>query len=96
MSGAAAGAGTCRSCGADVIWVANVNGNAQPFDRTPDSEKGTFVIVAAKPSLFGIALSNLNEKARAAAKNNGVMLYVPHHATCPDRRRWRRQSSGTE
>jgi len=40
------GAGTCRSCGARIVWAETTQGKRMPFDRQP-------VAVSAHESLLG-------------------------------------------
>lgn len=69
----------CRSCGATVLWTRTVAGKAMPLDPTP-IDGGNVVLE--------------NGRARVVSKANpapdGAKRYVSHHATCPQRARWRR------
>lgn len=73
--------GTCRSCGAGVLWGITANGARQPLDPdlvlVPDGEPDRMLV-------------NLNADNRLVSKKcrRG---FVPHHATCPQGRAWRRK-----
>jgi len=84
--------GPCRGCGADMLWVATVNGKMQPLDPEPDAAEGSVIVVAADVEVEGqeepvhrlaLAASYLTEKGRQKAAQANVRLYTPHHMTCP-------------
>jgi hypothetical protein len=67
-----------------------INDKEMPVDAEP-SEKGNLVLFSRgeqKPLV--LSLTNLNDKARDAAKRHGVPLYVSHFFTCPQADAWRR------
>lgn len=80
----------CRSCDAPVIFATSITGKQQILDATP-AGRGTFVLIGRESGEpWALSLSNLSDRAREAARDNDVALYVDHHATCPDVESWRR------
>lgn len=79
----------CRSCGAPIRWARTARGNAMPVDAEPNPE-GNVVLTENEKGLFAsvrVAGSRGLAEARAAGP-----VYMPHHATCPDGRSWRREN----
>lgn len=70
------GASACRSCDAIIVWVRTVAGKAMPLDRDPDPN-GNVVL------RDGVAVV-LGPLERAIAEEEGELLRMPHHATCPN------------
>jgi hypothetical protein len=82
---------TCQSCGAPIVWAGTLKGKRMPLDRQPDPDEGDYLVAAAKSpngALLAIRITNLNGKAREAAKRHGVQLRTSHFGTCPDREKW--------
>ncbi len=79
----------CRSCGAAIIWAITARGVRMPLDAMPDPAKGNQIIELDAPE--GID-GPQTWRCRAASMllDAGQDRYMPHHATCPDGRRWRR------
>ena len=88
-----------------MIWTVTITGAKQPINTTP-SRDGNLVLLkrdgtdAQSPPL-SLEISNLTERARDAAKEHGVAFYLPHHATCPERGKFKgprskETSDGTE
>lgn len=82
------------NCGAEIVWGETPDGRRQPFDREP-SEKGNRVLLGRGPDRapLALSLSLLSDDALGGALHEQVRAeaaYVPHHATCPDRDRFRR------
>lgn len=82
----------CRSCHADVLFVASEKGNTMCLNARPDPEKGNVLIVTTPTG---------GEVARVLAKQHaelcramGNRVYLSHHATCPERQRWSKQPAG--
>lgn len=76
-------AGSCRSCGADLIWAETTNNVPQPFNRQPDPEGNRLLLgrgserapLAIDPAIVDGAsgmIGTLIDECR----------YMPHHATC--------------
>ena len=73
--------GTCRSCGASIIWGMTTNGKRAPFDETPDP-KGLFTIDETKdPPVFEYPKPGTPPGER----------FTNHFATCPQRDAWRKK-----
>lgn len=66
--------GTCRSCGASVIWAKTAKGKSMPLEAVPPSEGNVRV--------------NKDGVAEYGAKGSGP--YVSHFATCKDAPLWRK------
>ena len=68
--------GTCRSCGANILWVETKAGKLMPIDQEPvlngnlDVKDGVAIYVKAEPS---------------------VARFVSHFASCPNRDQHRRK-----
>jgi len=82
--------GTCRSCGAEVIWSpVAATGSLMPLD--PQTE------LAPEPKL--VALNPATGLCRVLKKTDmdqavlwaehGVTYHRSHYATCPDAAKWR-------
>jgi hypothetical protein len=71
--------GTCRSCGAPLIWVHTAaTGRSMPLNAEPDPKRQRPHRRRARPRL---AQAELDEPAGER--------FMPHHATCPDAGHWR-------
>ena len=79
---------TCRSCHAPIRWGKTDNGKAIPLDAEPATEGN--VILTTAGAAHVLAGANL-EAARHPTAGERPELYMPHHATCPHARGWRRQ-----
>lgn len=92
----------CSGCGAEIVWAETPDGKRQPFDREPNSA-GNRVLLGRGPNrpplaippptsaLFGgegrpITVGKAGDDGPPLAE----VLYMPHHATCPERDRFRR------
>lgn len=73
----------CKSCGAAIEWTLTTAGKRYPVDAKPDRATGTLLV-------RGGYCRRLEEPELTAARNAGTLLYVPHWATCPDAKSWRR------
>jgi len=75
--------GTCRSCRRPVLWVRTTAGRPMPLDPEP-TEAGNVLLEGGVPRQLTAAevagLSDADERER----------YLPHHATCPQGRAWRK------
>lgn len=70
---------TCRSCGAEILWVRSAkNGTLMPLDAVPDPNGNV----------------ELDDDGHAVVHGQADMLggqrFMPHHATCPHADQWRR------
>lgn len=79
----------CRSCGAPIIWAITRRGVRIPLDAVPDLVKGNQVIELDAPE--GID-GPQTWRARAADTllDAAQDRYMPHHATCPQGKQWRK------
>lgn len=76
---------TCRSCGAAMIFAGTRNGRAMPVDRAP--APGGNVRLHNRDGLLEAEV--LGPLEQQLAEDEGEQLHWPHHATCPDRDRWK-------
>lgn len=76
----------CKSCTARIIWAQTERGRNQPVDAEPDPA-GNLRLEArpGRPPLATVVSPRLRF---------GLKLRLPHHATCPDGRRWKRGGRG--
>lgn len=77
----------CRSCDARMNWVTNADtGNPVPLD-TLAVDNGVFVLGAT-----GFTVSHIKNftDAEVEAARESKRLFLPHHATCPNRDQHRR------
>lgn len=87
-------AGVCRACKAPMLWAVTVNGKRQPFDPEP-TEEGTYLLSHEQQGRPPVA-RHQDEAARetlrkqAATRGEPLRLFVPHHATCPEREKFRK------
>ncbi len=78
----------CRSCGAEIMWTkSETTGRSMPVDFAP-SEKGNVALWDRRGSIVSRVLTGQDlAEARAA----GRPLRMPHHATCPQGKDWKRK-----
>lgn len=80
--------GTCRSCGAGILWGRTLTGGRWiPLDW-PANPAGNVELVGQHAGALAHAGASLTE-ARERAERGELELYMPHHATCPDADQWR-------
>lgn len=72
-------AATCRSCGADIIWVVNTNGKKVPLDEKPI----TGPVYDIRGTFDGTQIA-----APVAIDPPGRPLFRSHFETCPDAKDW--------
>lgn len=76
----------CRSCDAEIIWAATPAGKSMPLNAKPDPFGNVEVSGdTARPVATVLAGLFLED-----ARSTGRELYMPHHATCPQGRDWRK------
>jgi len=71
---------TCRSCGAEILWVRTEKERRMPLDRQPVDDStpgGTFVLRDTGSPEGPLAIS------ATPAQLPGEVYYVSHFATCP-------------
>lgn len=73
--------GTCRSCGAEVLWAKTQQGRAIPLDREP--------VASGNVEFTGVL-----DTVRVLAPDGDAVLfggprYVSHFATCPQADHWK-------
>lgn len=80
------------NCDADVVWAETPSGARQPFDREP-AENGNRVLLGRGPNRPPLAIpaSEFDPHNPTYDRPEWLAgcLYVPHHATCPDRDRFK-------
>lgn len=77
----------CRSCGAEIFWATSSSGKAMPLNAKPDPMGNVRVFGASSARSAVVLAGERLELAHAA----GAPLYMPHHATCPQGRAWRKK-----
>lgn len=76
------GYGTCRGCGAQILWVVTQKGKAMPCNPyvicfTPCGGPETFVTPDGKV-------------VRGKRSTDGEIGYISHFATCPQAKRFKK------
>lgn len=66
----------CRGCEAPIRWAKTASGKAMPLDATPNRDGN-------------VVIDDTLEGPRARVVAPGAGQYMPHHATCPQVRRFR-------
>ncbi len=78
----------CRSCSGEILWTkSETTGRSQPVDFAP-SEKGNVALWDRKGSIVSRVLSGEDLEE---ARRDGRPLRMPHHATCPQGKSWRKK-----
>lgn len=77
------GYGTCRGCGAQILWVVTQKGKAMPCNLyvicfTPGGGPETFVTPDGKV-------------VRGKRSKDGEIGYISHFATCPQAKRFKKK-----
>jgi hypothetical protein len=83
--------GTCRSCGAPILWVKTEAGKAIPLD--PDPIEGGNIIISVQGRGVEVAHveTEIEKRARLACPiPAGRTAFISHFATCPQAKKWRR------
>ena len=75
----------CRSCGAEIVWATSPTGRAMPLNAKADP-MGNVRVFGASGARSAVVLAG--EKLKRA-QADGSLLFMPHHATCPDGPSWR-------
>lgn len=84
---------TCRSCGADILWVVTEAGRKMPLDPQSCLDGNIALgppaagLASADPSIATVLTNEAMERCRAL----GVPLYKPHFATCPNATKHRKK-----
>jgi hypothetical protein len=73
----------CRSCGATIVWATTPNAKKMPLDPEPNL-RGTVWF-------DGTTATTLNRVELKYAQSQHELLWVPHWATCPQRKEWRKK-----
>lgn len=81
---------TCRSCKAPIIWARTKKGRDIPLDAKP-SPQGNMAFVEGVDHAGNQTRLAVQRKAAPMQAALGLeVLYMPHHATCPQGKEWRR------
>lgn len=72
----------CKSCRAPILWYHTVNGERMPIDAEPVAG-GNVRIIDGTAHVIGCTIDLFD------ATDDGIR-YVPHFATCPDAKEWKR------
>lgn len=90
MNGRASWTGaTCRTCRAKIIWTLSVTSNRRlPVDVDP-VPTGNIVLTSGNdgPESRVLKVAELEARRR---RHPAELLYLSHHASCPDGRDWQR------
>lgn len=79
--------GSCRSCGAAVIWCINWYGRRQILDADPDPAGN--VIMVAEGRCRTLTRAQL-DWVHGDWCGDHEPTYIDHHATCPHAALWKR------
>jgi hypothetical protein len=84
----------CRSCKAPLLWATSeANRKPIPLDRDPNPE-GNVVLVDASFTRGAVHISEKVARVlgplELAALDAGTNRFMPHHATCPNVKDFRR------
>lgn len=77
---------TCRSCQAEIRWATTRAGKAIPLDVPPTAE-GNVVLEREGARDVAVTLGGFELEL---ARSEGRETWMPHHATCPQAKDWRR------
>lgn len=77
----------CRSCDADIIWAVTINDRPIPVDANP--APGGNLRLEPRGATMAPRAVKLSPKLAF-----GVKLRMPHHASCPQGREWKRKRGG--
>lgn len=83
-------AGRCKAtaCGAPLLFAETTKGNRIPLNVGPDQAGN--VALELRPGRPLDLAHVLNQADANAARARGDALYMPHHATCPARKAFKR------
>lgn len=82
--------GTCRSCGADIIWApVAATGGLMPLDVQPELEPAEKLVAYNSASELCRVLRR-SDLRDAQLADPGVTFHKSHFATCPQAGGWRR------
>ena len=74
----------CKGCGAEIDWVRMKSGKAMPIDPEP-------VFVAEGGNQVFITDEGDTITGTASEINTGTVVFVPHWATCPAYKSFKRK-----
>lgn len=73
----------CRGCNADIIWAVTAGNKSIPLDAVPNPEGN----VALTGNIIDGAGGRRGPECRVIGPpgmfEDGVIRFMPHHATCP-------------
>lgn len=87
-------AGTCRACGAPMLWARMPSGRLNPLNVeqvTPEVGKGVTAFNPQTGHGFPITFACIEDCARWAEQ--GVTFHTSHFATCPEHARFKREET---
>ena len=85
----------CRSCHAEIAFVATTHGGKMPIDFEPVAD-GTIAVVAGLAGEIDPPLGVvLTDDALARARARGAPLHRSHFASCPQAAEWRNRKEKT-
>lgn len=73
---------SCRTCGADIIWVETPSGRSMPLDAQPTE-------------IGNIEINGDSIRFVKRDRNATTPRYVSHFSTCPDAAKHRKKKRGT-
>lgn len=72
---------TCRACQGSITWARTRNGRGMPLDPIATPEGNVQLVATGSAPIFADVLAG---ERLAEARAAGTVLYMPHHATCPN------------
>lgn len=82
-----------------MLWAKTEGGKAQPFDPEPTPTGNTVIDALGVAHTFGSPEKALDwawsesDRPEIPDPDTGPILYTAHHATCPERRRFKRTAT---
>jgi hypothetical protein len=78
----------CRSCGAPLLWGLTLKFKSIPLNAQPDINGN--VVMLGEPGERNPIVSVFRSADQARRAHPDRDRYMPHHATCPQGKEWRR------
>lgn len=84
--------GTCRACGARMLWAIMPSGRANPLNAEEvPAELGKGIIALNPRTGHGMPVTYAVIENCPAWSEAGISFHTSHFATCPERRQFKRE-----